>query len=216
MEVYETEEQQVEAIRNWLKKRGKLLVSMIAVISLSIGGVQYVRHHKALSQQAASSLYQGLIVAVEKQDLISAKTKATQLNSEYESSIYGTLAKLYLAKVAIQDQKFDQAKSYFEWVLKNSPSAEFKSVARLRLAKLLFTQKKTDAALSLLNEGVDNKNQKNDHYLSLLQEFKADILSSQNKSKEAYALYKMAQEAILKKELQNPLLKMKIEELGES
>ena len=211
MEVYETEEQQVEALRKWFKKRGKLILTSASLIVLLISGAQYTRHHMKVTREAASNVYQAMIVAIEKQDKVTAQAKANHLSHEYESSIYGSIAKLYLAKVAVEDQKWDDAQSQLEWVMQHAKSPEFQEVARLRLAKLLFTQKKSEEALKLLDE----THKKNDYYLSLLQELKADILSSQNKRAQAHALYKLAQEAILKKELYNPLLKMKLEELGE-
>lgn len=211
MEVYETEEQQVEALRQWFRKRGKRLVVISSFIILCVLATLYIRHHRQLTQEAASSLYQGMILAIEKQDPVTAKTKAMHLSKDYEASVYGSVAKLYLAKVALEQQDFTQAHSYLEWVIKHSKNSEFKELARLRLAKVLFSQRKTQAALELLNV----KNKKNDHYVSLLQELKADILRAENKPEEALALYKLAQESILKKEIHNPLLKMKLEELGE-
>lgn len=204
VEVYETEEQQIEAFRAWFKKRGKLLlISTICILSIILG-VQYWQHHMAVRQDVASQVYQAMMVAIDKQDQITATSKAKYLSTEYESCVYGTIAKLYLAKMAVQDHKLDEAKPYLESVIKNVRHVEFQDSARLRLAKILFAQGKTQEALKLLNKNV-----------TLFQELKADILMSQNKSKEAHELYKLAQQAMLKKEINHPLLKMKLEALGE-
>lgn len=214
MEVYDTEEQQIEALKKWFQKKGKLLITALSFIIILISSIQYGRHHIKITREAASTLYQAMLLAIDQQDKISAKTKADHLSKEYESYVYGTIAKLYLAKVAIEDQKWNQAQSYLEWVMHHSKSPEFQEVARLRLARLLFSQKKIPAALQLLDQKINQKNNQNKHYLSLLQELKADILSVQTKPQEAHGLYKIAQEN-LKKEVYHPLLSLKLEEGGE-
>ncbi len=204
MEVYETQEQQVEALYAWFKKRGKLLFTTAVCGVLIILGLQYWSHHMSVRQDMASQAYQALMVVIEKEDQVSAKNKAKHLSTEYASSVYGTIAKLYLAKAAVQDQKLDEAKSYLEAVINSGRHGEFQNTARLRLAKILFEEKKSQEALTLLNNNA-----------TLLQELKGDILMSQDKLKEAQTLYKLAQEAMLKKEINHPLLKMKIDSLGE-
>ena len=214
MEVYDTEEQQIEALKKWFQKRGKLLITSLSIIVILILSVQYGRHHVKITREAASVLYQGMVIAIDQQDKTSAKTKAAHLSKEYESCVYGTIAKLYLAKVAIEEQKWDEAQKQLEWVMQHAKSAEFQEVARLRLARLLFSQKKADAALQLLDQKINQKNKNKNNYLSLLKELKADILNAQMKPEQAHALYKSAQEN-LKKEVQHPILSMKLEEFGE-
>jgi predicted negative regulator of RcsB-dependent stress response len=211
VEVYETEEQQIEALKAWFKKRAKLLSVGLTLIALATSGVLYTRHHIKVTKEEASTLYQAMITAIEKEDKVTAKTKATRLGSEYASSVYGSIAKLYLAKAAVEDKKWDEAKVSLEWVMQHAKNIEFQELARLRLAKILFSEKKSEAALKLL----EKSNKKEDLYVSLLQELKADILKTQDKRSEAHALYKQAMAAILKKELSNPLLKIKVEDLGE-
>jgi len=204
VEIYETEEQQAEKLRAWFKKRGKLVVfSLLAVIFIVLG-IQYWQHHTQVQKEAASSLYQSMMMAIEKQDETSAKAKAKVLSTEYSASTYGNIAKLYLAKVSVQQHKLEEAKPYLDSVIKHSSEAYFQNIARLRLAKILILQNKTKEAMALL-----------DHKLALLQELKADILVSEHKHKEAQRLYQKAYESISQQDINHPLLKMKLELLGD-
>lgn len=208
MEVYSTEEQQVEAIKKWFKQYGNMLSWVIIVISLAASGIMYWRHHKQVVEDAASDQYLALLEGVEKKDKATVKTKADVLLEQYSATPYAALAGFVLANESVDENNFEMAQKHLQWIMGHSKQANFQAIATIRLMRLLISQNKLDEALKLYNE----KNM--GPYLTLIAELKGDILVKQKKLDEAKKAYELALNAAPETGMHGPLLKMKMQELG--
>lgn len=207
-----TEEEQVEALKQWWKENGKSLVLTVAV---AVGGVfawkgwQQKVHNEA---EAASITYQNLLdavaVSVGAADEAQAATSqhlAKELKSDYASSEYARFAALLMARVAIDQGDYDLALTELDWVLASAPNEEMKQVTLLRKARVHLAKGDADAGLAVLG----NVNQKAFDASAL--ELKGDLLVASDRKGEARQAY---QQALDMTNGENPLLTMKFEDLA--
>lgn len=208
MEAYATEEQQLDALKQWFKKHGnKITWALIAIFSV-IAAVRYFYHHKSVVGEQASENYVSLMMAFEQNDQTTLKSKAELLIKDYPQSPYASLAALVVAHQAVKDKDMKNAQEGYEWVINNGKQADFQALARARLMRLLIAENKPDEALKLFDE------KKARGYLPLIAEMKGDILLKKNDQQGAISAYKLALESAKEEGMVGPLLKMKLEELG--
>ncbi len=208
MEVYVTEEQQVEAITKWFKKYGNMLSWIIIVIAFVISAFIYWRHHQEVLRDAASDQYLAMLEGLEKNDKDTINAKAQTLLKDYSHSPYASLASFVLAKQAVTENHLVDAQKNLKWIIENSKQTNFQAIARIRLVQLLIAENKLDEALSFCTE----KNM--GPYLTLIAELKGDIQLKQKEVDAAKKSYELALGAAPEEGMHGPLLKMKMQELG--
>jgi predicted negative regulator of RcsB-dependent stress response len=150
--MYETEEQQVEALKKWWKENSK---SIIAGVVIGLGGVfgwrAWVEHRDTLAGQA-SNVFDQLAVAVETASTDSALSQAQVLKEQYTGTPYPAFAQLLLARMRYQQGDIAGAKDALESAIASVPDPALKTVAVMRLARVHIDADETDAAATLLRE----------------------------------------------------------------
>jgi len=209
---YETEEQQLEAIKNWWKENSVLIIGGIGVGVAAIFGMQYFQSQSALHAESASILYEQVLVAAQNPDTtpnaIDAQlTKVNQLQSEFKNTPYAGLSALIVARQHINAGNVEKAEKQYRWIIANTEQDEMKYLAKIRLARILLGDKKTEQALALLNETYPES------FKAMALELKGDTLLSQGLSKQAKAAYIQAQSLSTEP---GRWLKLKIDDLGGS
>lgn len=208
MDAYLTEEQQVEAIKNWFNKHGNTLSwAIIAILSVGLA-IKYWFHHQEVIRQHASDAYSAMVLGLDNKDDVTVKTQAQKLIDEHASSPYATFAAFALANEAIRENDMAKAEHELEWVINHAKQADLGALARLRLMRLLIAQNKLPEALGLYDE------QKGKTYLPIMAELKGDILLKQNDRDGARKAYEQAFKLAPKEDMMGVLLKVKLEELG--
>lgn len=152
MEFYETEEQQIEAVKKWWKQNGTSLI-FGAVIGLSaVAGWRYYLADQNTHKLEASDMYVSLVnqVAANKAG-IELNAQADQLASNYADTPYAALASLVLAKYDYENGKTNAAISKLSWASKNAYDVETKQVATTRLIRVYLSENMFDEAQELLN-----------------------------------------------------------------
>lgn len=151
-----SEDEQVEALKNWWKENGK---SVVAGIVIGLGGVfgwQYWTQHQQQVAEQASQQFERLAESVASGSP-AAVTQAEALIAGYEKSPYAIFAALELAKVKFQQGDADGAREQLQWVITTADDQSMQQIARLRLARLLLDQGDTDQASSLVAQApADN------------------------------------------------------------
>ncbi|MCY4428106.1 MAG: tetratricopeptide repeat protein [Halieaceae bacterium] len=156
MDSYRTEEEQVEALRNWWRDNGK---STIAIVVLALGagfGWQGWQQYRGEQAQSAAALYQDLLEAVNVSVSLSSAQAATArhlagtLKSDYSGSIYAQFAAMQLARLAVNEDDLAAAEQELRWVLTRNPVGDIQRVARLRLARVIAARGETQQALDML------------------------------------------------------------------
>ena len=209
-----TEEEQVEALKNWWKENGKSLVIAIAIALSGVFGWKTWQQKQHNDAEAASVAYQNLIDAVEigvsqssADELSTSQHLADQLKTEHESTEYARFAALLMAKVAIQQGKYDVALAELDWVLNRNPTEEMRQIAYMRKARIYQATNEFEKGLEALGNVTAGE------FQSSANELKGDLLRSAGRMTEARAAY---QKALSESSQVRPLLTIKLEDLAVS
>lgn len=207
MSVYQTEEEQVEAIKSWWKQNGKSVIAGLVLGGAILGGTKLWVGHQQQQEAAASTEYQVVVNGLENDKPDTVLEHGAVLVDQYSDTPYAPLAALAMAKVKVDQGKPGEAETHLRWVIDHAKQADMKRVATLRLAKLQFGQGKGDEALSLLAAGEPGS------FKAPYEELKGDIYSQQGKTEPARSAYEAAL-AALPEGADRTYLKMKLENLG--
>lgn len=171
---YETEEQQLEAIKDWWKQNANMIIGGVAIGISAIFGWQYYQDQTIVSQSNASIIYQQ--VMNNSQNTVSLneqQTRVNQLQADYANTPYASLAALLLAKQHMAAGEFAKAQQQLEWVVSHTQQEEIHYLAQIRLAKLFFTLQQPDKALEILNNDFPSS------FQPMAFELKGDVLLTQ-------------------------------------
>ncbi|MGD8109698.1 YfgM family protein [Vibrio sp. TRT 17S01] len=203
MELYDTEEQQVEAIKDWWKENGKAVI-FGAVIGLGgLFGWRYYQDSVTAAQEAASESYTKVITSLQAQGAEAEGAVQSFIDGNKETE-YAVLAALQLAKVQIEAGNLDEALAQLEWAKGATKDAALSTVATYRLARVTAEQGNFDAAISELANINDSG------WAGRIAELRGDILLRKGDSAGAYAAYTEAQQA----EDASQTLQMKLDDLA--
>ena len=201
MERFETEEQQVEAIKRFWKEHGTAIIVGAALGLGGLWGWRYYTETQVANKEAASIAYQE---AVEAFDSEGGADKVDAFIEANKDSGYASIASLLAAKKAVDSGDLDAAASHLNRVVTFAESEEMKAVASLRLSRVQIEMNQLDAALSTLG------NVTKDAFSAEVSELKGDVFVKQSKFDDARLAYSSA----LEKNANNPLLQMKLDNLS--
>ncbi|MGY3943576.1 YfgM family protein [Aeromonas tecta] len=187
MEVYTTEEQQVEVIKSWWKENGTSVLAGTVIGLVGLFGWRYYNAHQLTSQETASQAYNEMTTQLAKGD-DAALEQAKNFITAHKGDAYAELAALQLAGAAVKANKLDLAVEQLTDVAANGDEA-IRPIAALRLARVLNDQGKADEALAQL--GKIN----NDAFKAQVAEARGDVLLKQGKPEEARDAYQAAADA---------------------
>ncbi|KAF1025050.1 MAG: hypothetical protein GAK37_02963 [Pseudomonas sp.] len=189
-----TEDEQLAEFKDWWQRNGKPLVTGGLLALVVVFGWQAWHKYQANQSQGASNLYQQLLETTltpgGKPDLAQVADLAGKLKSEYGGSAYAQYGSLFVAKVAVDTGKLDDAASELKAVTDKPANATLGEIARQRLAQVLAAQNKADEALKLLDGDADKA------FLASREELKGDLLVQLGRTDEANAAYQKAKAAL--------------------
>ncbi|MDA0119020.1 YfgM family protein [Vibrio sp. T11.5] len=188
MELYDTEEQQVEAIKDWWKENGKAVI-FGAVIGLGgLFGWRYYQDTMTQAQEAASESYTQAVQELAAKGAEGEGALQSFIDANKETQ-YAVLAALQLAKVQVEAGNLDEALAQLEWAKTATDDQALTSVISFRLARLKAEQGQFDAAISDLSAITD------EGWVGRVAELKGDILQRKGDTEGAYTAYTEAQQA---------------------
>ena len=210
MDVYKTEEEQVEAMKKWWQENGNSIIAGVVIGITAIFGWRAYDNHMVVQSEQASVLYEQMIVAARKDDDENTLVYANRIINDYKSSTYAVFASLMLAKTAAEAGELEQAETHLRWVLQNNSQAEFEHIARLRLARVLIASDKLELATETLNVKEPGD------FVARYDELRGDIYVKQGKSDKAVKAYEKSLANTKGSGDAQSVLQMKLDDLGRS
>jgi predicted negative regulator of RcsB-dependent stress response len=203
----ETEEEQVERLKAWLKENGLSIILGIVIGVGGIGGYNYWMHVQETTAAEASAHYSLMLEALEVDADDALQAQANILLADYGSSEYALLANLALARMHVDNADFDAAAEALQQVIGSAAQQPLAYVARTRLAAVQLQLEQYDEAMATLAVEFP------DQFSALVDELRGDVLSLQGRTAEAIAAYRKAQNS--EPQPANPdLLRQKLNDLG--
>ncbi len=204
MATYETEEEQLEALKKWWKENGRSILLGLLLGVLIIAGWRGWQAYQANRAESASTLYEQMESDARAGNKQGVEAAATLLKNNYSSTPYATMGTLYLAKQYVEAEDYDSAAKSLQWVIDNSDQENTVLTAKVRMARVLAAQNKLDDALKQLQSTAFPES-----YSHLVDEVSGDIYLQQGEVQKAREAYKRAS---LKNN--SDVLRMKLDDLG--
>ncbi|WP_241574098.1 YfgM family protein [Vibrio parahaemolyticus] len=203
MELYDTEEQQVEAIKNWWKENGKAVI-IGAVVGL--GGLFGWRYYQDTVIQASETASQSYTTAMNtlQEKGVDAQSDVQAFIESNEVKEYSVLAALQLAKAQVEAKDFTAALEQLKWAQSNTKDAALSPLISYRIARIETEMGNFDAANTELGKVTDTA------WAGRIAELRGDIALRQGDKDAAYAAYTEAQQAADA----SPTLQMKLDDLA--
>lgn len=189
-----TEEEQIAQMKDWWQRNGKPLLTGGALALVLVFGWQAWQRYQTNQEQTASLLYQQLLEsslsAAGQADVGKVTETADKLKSEYAGSHYAQFASLFVAKLAVDAGKLDDAAAELKLLVDKPADTTINELARQRLARVLSAQGKVEEGLKLLDGDADKA------WLASREELKGDLLVQLGRADEAHAAYQKAKDAL--------------------
>ncbi|WPP00841.1 tetratricopeptide repeat protein [Pseudomonas sp. HR96] len=189
-----TEDEQIAELKDWWQRNGKPLVTGGLLALVIVFGWQAWTRYQSNQSQGASNLYQQLLESAltpgGKPDAAQVADIAGKLKSQYAGSAYAQYGSLFVAKVAVDAGKLDDAAAELKSVNDKPANATLGELARQRLAQVLAAQNKADEGLKLLDGDTDQA------FVATREELKGDLLVKLGRHDDAYAAYQKAKAAL--------------------
>lgn len=205
MEVYTTENEQVDALRRFFAENGKALAVGVVLGIGALVGWRLWQSHQDSNMLAASQSYQQTseALAAGKSGDVAAAEQFIQANS----NSYGVMAALELAKHFVEQKDFAKAEQQLVLAQGKAKEDNLLSVVNLRLARVQLQEKKLDEALKTL-DGV-----KGEGWAAMLADIRGDVLLAKGDAKGAREAYSKGLESN-PSQAQQALLRMKLNNLS--
>ncbi|MEL7558927.1 tetratricopeptide repeat protein [Stutzerimonas chloritidismutans] len=188
-----TEEEQLAQIKEWWQQNGKPLLFGGALALVLVFGWQFWQKHQLNQAHNASTVYQQLLNAALEEggaDTAEVSRLGNLLQKEFAGSHYAQYGSLFVAKVAVESGRLDEAATELQAVLDKPADKTLEELARQRMARVLAAQDKAEDGLALLDdEAVDA-------FAASREELRGDLLVQLQRPEEAHAAYSKAKELL--------------------
>jgi len=165
--VYDSDEEQIEALKRWWDENGTLVIAGIVLVLAVLFGSRYWQSSQSSMAEAASDIYtqmtevvqSNLDLEIDDMELAEALNLHTELKNNFANSVYSRYSALLMARLYVQRNELGEAAAELQWIMDNpglgflnSIDDEMALTARSRLARVILAQGNAEAALQLLNE----------------------------------------------------------------
>jgi predicted negative regulator of RcsB-dependent stress response len=209
--VSSTDDEQLVAVKDWWQRNGKPLVTGGLLALIVVLGWQAWQKYQSNQSQGASALYQQLLETAltpsGQADAGRVAEIAGKLKSDFGGTPYAQYGSLFVAKVAVDTGKLDDAAAELKGVADKPATPTLGEIARQRLARVLAAQNKPEDALKLLDGQADKA------FLAAREELRGDLLVQLGRTDDAHAAYQKAK-AALSEEAAVGGLQMKLDDLA--
>ena len=202
------EQEQIDELKAWWKKNGRVVILTIITFAVAASGVQAWGYYQQSQAQQAAELYGTLPQLVQENNQKKVRETSATIIEKFSSTAYAPRAALIAAKVNYQAGDAQSAKAQLQWVIDHAAEDELQDIARLRLAGMLLDEKNYTQAMQLLDA------KRNPSYDAFYLDLKGDVLVAQGKFAEARSAYQEAMSKADKKSNYRDLIQIKLDALG--
>ncbi|MGJ7550545.1 tetratricopeptide repeat protein [Pseudomonas alloputida] len=185
---------ELAGVKDWWNRNGKPLLTGALLAGVVVLGWNTWHKYQNNQSQGASQLYQALLETSltpnGQPDATKVAELAGKLKSEFGGTAYAQYGSLFVAKVAVESGKLDDAAAELKNVLDKPADVTLGEISRQRLARVLAAQNKAEDALKLLDGDADKA------FLASREELKGDLLVQLGRGDDAHSAYEKAKAAL--------------------
>lgn len=210
--MYDTEEEQVEKIKELWKRHGVPLLTGVVIALAGVFGWQSWNNYEDGKAAEASALYQSMLEAVLASDTVEDRARgaelAEQIRDQYGGTRYAQFAALMQARLAVEAEDLVVAEEVLDELVADASDPVIEEVARQRLARVLAAQERAEEGLEVLTGEVSGA------LLASREEVRGDLLLELGREADARSAYQAAL-AALEDPQARPQLQLKLDDLAE-
>ena len=165
---YETEEQQVEALKAWWQENGRAVIVGIVIGVLLVAAWMWWKGSQERKAVAASDNFSHSLEALQSGDHAKVKELAA-LKGDHSGSLYSAYTGLTAARAAVEQGDLESAATELQWVVDNAELDDVSIIASVRLARVKAALGDASAGLSVLPSKY------NEVYTHLIEEARGDL-----------------------------------------
>ena len=158
MDVYQTEEEQVESLKKWWAENSRSIIFGVGLGLFAIFGWQSWKDHTQTQALEASDLYQQMIRSIEADNLDAALQLSNEINKTYAGTPYVGLSGLQEAKIHLQKGERKKAVTTLMLVAKDATNNSIQHVARLRAFRIKLGSGDVKAVIQDVDDVMAEKN----------------------------------------------------------
>ncbi len=203
--VYDSDEEQVEAIKKWWRENGfSILSGLVLGLGAVFGWQAWSQHQDELASQA-SLRYEKMAKATLAGNDESALKQGEMIITEWPDSSYAVFAALDMAKTKLRQGDADGAKAKYEWAQTHAKDPSLQQLARIRMARILLDKGDIDGAEAVVAQAAK------DSFVGEFSALRGDIARARDDFDTARSAYQDA----LDNDASNPtLIRMKLDDLA--
>lgn len=205
MSTYETEEDQVKALKQWWQENGRAVIFGLVVGVGGIVGWQYWQSQQVAKQVEASGLYNQLVESMEQEARSKAIDAAQALQAQYPDTPYADLAALQLAQAQLGNGNREGAIEVLQSLAQTAHNEAIKQLANLRAYRLQLAGGQAQAVVDALTS-IEA-----DQFYGQFHELRGDALVSLGQLDQARSAYLSAMDSVT---TDKRMLRLKLEDLG--
>ena len=178
------EQEQIAELKHFWNRWGNLITWVLIGAMGAFAawnGWQYWQRQQAIQ---AAAMKDAVEQAISAKDWVLVERAAKDLREQFPKTHAASSTQLLLAKLALDQQKPEQAQESLKWVIEHASDPGLGAVARLRLAGMLLDDGKPDQALPLLTQSPPAPG-----FEPLFEDRLGDLAQQNGKPQEAVAHY---------------------------
>lgn len=209
VDIYDSDREQVEALRKWWKENGKSIVLGVGLGLAAVLGWRAWQDYEHREAATASLRYENVLAEATAGDRQSAVLLGEQLVEHHPRSLYAGLTSLLLARLTAGQGDLDAAARHLDRVIDGSFLGELVPAARLQKARVLLAQGKLDEALAGASADAPAA------FRAAFAELRGDVLATRGDTAGARRAYLEALQGLGEGAPTQPLVRMKLDDLGQ-
>ncbi len=206
MEVYNSDEEQVEALKRWWKVNGTSIIAGVIVGIAIIGGWNFWQSNQERKALQASAMYEQLLQAANEDKTETIIKISEALAKEFDSTPYAELGLLLEAKAKIQSDELPAAKEVLG-KLQSDSDFVITNLATIRIIRTMLATGEYEQGLQLI---ADMEPKSGESFTGIYEELKGDLYVALNRLGVARSAYQNA----LRAGNFSPLLQSKLDDIS--
>ncbi len=183
---YETEEQQVEALKEWWSENGKAVIMGIALGVLLVIAWTWWKSSQEKKAVAASDNFSETMEALQAGDYEKVSVLSKEAKEDHDGTLYAAYTSLSAARAAVEQGNLEQAASELQWAVDNAELEDVSVIARVRLARVKGAMGDAAGGLDVLPSKYS------EGFTALIEEARGDLLGSTGDAAAAKTAYQAA------------------------